>query len=246
MTTTDISGSSGFALRVDAGATLSYFDALKRDCPKAIAVALNRTAEDGLAVIRRNVQANFTMRTLPLNFVAPQVLPAAYRAREDKLTATLDTYGAGKILNPFETGQPHGIDRLGRMPAVPGKALRPTKGAIIARQWYPANLGLQPMRDANGSAYYATGKGAKARGLTGPKPMQGKLRTYQIGNRIFRRWGSGKGETELIWTLTPAVRRPAVLHYRDDATATTNSRWPINMRGAWEFYEGLASRRGGR
>lgn len=244
MTTTDLSGKSGFAIRVDAGSTLDYFDALKRNCPKAIAVALNRTAEDGLAVIRRNVQQAFTIRTLPLNFVAPQVLPAAYRAREDKLAATLDTYGAGKILNPYETGEVHGIDRLGRLPAVPAKALRPTKGAVIERRWYPANLGLQPMRDASGHGYYATGKGAKARGLVGPKPMQGKLRTYQIGNRIFRRWGSGKGETELIWTLTPAVRRPATLHYRDSAVQAANARWPINMREAWEFYEGLASRRG--
>jgi hypothetical protein len=121
------------------------------------------------------------------------------------------------------------------MPAVPAKALRLTPGTVIDREWYPGNLGLQPMRDPSGKGYYATGKGSKARGLGGPKPMQGKLGTYQVGPYIFRRWGTAPDATELIWTLKPSVRRPASLHYRDAVQATVSTRWAVNMQGAWEF-----------
>lgn len=232
-----------FHIRVDAKATLGWFDAMHTEAPKAIAIAINRTAEDGLAVIWRNVKAGFTIRTLPRNFVAPQVLPKAMRAddRKGKLWALIEPHGAGRILDPFETGEPHTRDRLGRPVAIPSTGftgLRRTKQTVIPRKLYPANLGLQVMRDPKGTLYYATGKGAKKRGISGPKPKRGRYGTYEIQGRkgplIFQRMGPGQGNSRLLWSLQDSVPRPANLKFYAGVQEAVDQRWEANISGAFD------------
>lgn len=229
-----------FHIRVDAKDTLSWLDRSHKQAPFAIATALNRTAEDGLAVIRQNVRAGFTIRTLPMNFVAPQVLPAAYRARKDKLTALIEPRGVGQILAPFEEGRPHTRDRLGRPVPVPSTGftgLRSTKRTVIPRRLYPGNLGLAVKRDPKGTLYYATGKGAKKRGVSGPPPKKGRYGTYQVttdkGAMVFQRLGPGT--TRLLWTLKDVVHRPANLRFYRGVQEAVDARWESNMLGAWDF-----------
>jgi hypothetical protein len=222
-----------FTIRVDDSDVLGYLEKHSRHAPHALAHALNRTAEEALDAIWTHVKSVMTIRTLPRQFVAPKILPTALRARNDKLFAVIETEGIGKLLNPFETGIPHfgGF----RPVAVPSAFLRTTKATVIPRRLYPGNLGLAPMRDAGGALYYARGKGSKQRGLSGPKPTQGRYNTFQIGNVIYQRTGPGQAGIKPIWFLKPSVPRPANLEYLSTAQRIVQERWAINLRGEWEY-----------
>ncbi len=226
------------SIKVDAAEALDFFDRLAKQTPAAIALGLNRTAEDGLGIIRGNVKRGFTLRTLPLNFVAPQILPKALRARADKLTALIEPYGAGKILDPFETGERHGRDKLGRPVAIPSTGpggLRATPTTVIPRKLYPVNLGLVIVKDPKGRLYYNTGRGATKRGIAGPRPLKGKHGTFEIqgkrGRVIMQRIGA---TVRPLWLLRDSVPRPANLHFYDGVQEAVDTRWVTNMLGAWD------------
>jgi hypothetical protein len=230
------------SIRIDEKDAIAFFKTLGQDAPYWIANALNRTGEDALAAIRSHVPRAFTIREPGLlRYVAPLKLPPESRARKNRLTATLDTKGAGRILNPYEQGIPKGPDSLGRLPAVPGAYLRPTKQAKIPRLFYPHNLGLVPYRDASGMTFYALGRGSKINRMAPKKSrsgnvLYGKRRTFMVtrsdgAKHILMRVGPGPRGLVRLWTLTPLVRRPKLLGFRDTIQRVVNERWRINAEG---------------
>lgn len=244
---------AAFSIKVEPRELLSLIDLTDKNAPFAMAVALNRTAEDGLARLRENVRAGFTIREGHfMNLVAPQVLPSAYRARKDKLWATIEPKGAGQILAPFESGTPKRAESFGadsvnltRQVAVPTMGvggLRTTKRTKIPRALYPVNLGLVLRRDAKSShLFYNTGRGARKRGAAGPPPIQGRYGTFvtpgkKPGVRVI--WQRSEGHEKRprpLWFLVDVVRRPANLGFYRGVQETVDTRWVPNMLGAFDM-----------
>lgn len=239
-----------FSIKVEAGEVLGFMDSMAKHAPNAIALAINRTVDDGYAVIRQHVREAFTIRTLPLAFVAPMTNKPGDRATPQRLYSVLEPAGAGKILSPFEEGIPHGRDRLGRPVIIPSSSLRPGRYSTIPRNLYPTNLGLAVVQDAKASVlYYNTGRGAKKRGITGKPPQKGRQGTFTATDsqgRTLYIQRTSKDTTRVLWFTRDSVPRPPILEYRDAVQRTVDQRWEINMRGAWDYYEAIASRRAER
>ena len=246
------------AIKVDAREVLGMLNSLASYAPKAIAVALNRTAELATAAGRAHARTVFHVRSeQALRFALPQVLPGKLRATEKRPYAIIEPERIGKIYGPFEEGAIHGVDRLGRMPAVPTAALRPAVNALIPRTMFPTALGLQVRADASGRAYYALGKDSLKRRLTpnrirkgGQLIKVGKRGTYEVASKtnpnqrlIFQRLPGQKRGT-LLWVLTPSVPRPPILKLFETVQRTVDDRWANEMGAAFEYYRKLAESRG--
>lgn len=254
MSPVNVSG-SGFDIRVDTREADAYLGQWKVNVPKALAVALNRTAEEANAALRERLPKEFHIRVPSLvRYIAPQQLPATQRAREDQLWATVKTDAAGHILDPFETGEPK-VQRSDAVPvAIPTKDLRFTPETLVPARWYPQNLGLTPKRTPTGSTYYALGRNSIRKGLTpfrktkgGAMQIKGKNRTFVLDPKyhdnvtqqqrgVYVRIGPKREDIRMIWRYVPKVPRPRNLHFFDTINATVAARWEPNMIGALEFF----------
>lgn len=240
-------------IRVNVKPTVKALGDLAKQVPFAVSVALNRTAEDALAALRREIPQRFIVRNARLlRFVAPPFLPIENRARKDRLVARLETEGIGRILNPFETGIPKVGTPL--LPvAIPTPHLQFTKRTVVPRRWYPVNLGLVPRRDASGRGFFALGKNAirdkKSPFKTtkrGAVQIKGKLRTFVLDPQhhrgispkqrgVYVRIGKDRDDIRMIWMYRDRTRRPRILRFRETVEAEVRRRWPENFRGAWAF-----------
>lgn len=240
--------SVGLVIDVRVKEVISFLQRIHPQFPFAASVALNRTAEDGLAALRTDIPKRFTIREAKvMKWIAPMQLPRPNRATKQNLAATLKTDGYGRIFAPFEEGIPKTPSgRLGGPLApfviVPTSNLRPTKQTVIPRSLYPTNLGLSPRRDASGKTYYALGKGSIEKGLTPFKgsavmgkrgtfaliPGRHNIRPDQAG--VYQRTG---GTVRMLWALEPRVRRPKILHYQDTIASVVARRFAPNWDGAW-------------
>lgn len=237
-------------LRVDDQEIVRFFANLGERAPRFIAIALNRTRDWGVLEARKHAMEAFNVRSkAALNFALPMIPPAAFRATPAKLRAIVEPERIGQVYSPFEKGEQHVRDALGRPVAVPTSALRPTEMTTIPRQWYPVNLGLQPRLDPSGTKYYALGRNSIKRRLTpyrktatGAVVKEGKLGTYEVQSKknpserlVFqRRLGPGNKGGVLIWVLKDSVPRPPILHVLQILQKNIDAHWPTEASAAIE------------
>lgn len=159
-----------YRITLDSKAAEKAVTGRLRQIPFATSAALNRTADDINAELRRTIPEDFTIRAPQLlRFIAPVQLPKARQATKDRLEATLQSEKWGRVFNPFETGTPKEAESDERPVAVPTKNLRPNPRATIARSLYPNNLGIVKTKGSKkkGEAdYYNLGRGSKKKALT--------------------------------------------------------------------------------
>lgn len=242
-------------IQVDAKGALAYLGDLNhKQMPFAVSVALNRTAEDGLAALRRVVPTEFTLRDKNLmDAVAPRQIARPNRASKANLSVILETEGKGRILDPFEFGKAKVQKSADAPVAVPTRNLRFTQTTVIPKKWYPHNLGLTPRSDPGGNKYYALGRGAIKNKLspikrtsTGKIQVKGKLRTFVLDPRygmnvdekargVYVRIGPSREDIRLLWSYREQVPRPKIFKFEDTVRKTVEARWVPNMEGAFAF-----------
>jgi hypothetical protein len=260
MANVSVSG-SGFDIKVDTKAADAYLQGFIVNVPKALAIALNRTAEEGNAALRAQLPKSFHMRVPSfLRHIAPQQLPKPQRATPETLWATVKTDAAGHILDPFETGEPKTQKSSLSPVAIPTRDIRFTPDTLVPARWYPHNLGLTPRRDPTGKTYYALGRGSIGKRKTplhrtagGSWQIKGKSRTFVLDPQfnkglsdkqrgVYVRIGPSRGDIRMIWRYTERVPRPRNLHFFDTINRTVNERWTPNMIGALEQFAGRGIR----
>lgn len=250
-------------IRVDAKEVLGWLNATSKQAPFAIALAMNRTAEEANYAGQRLARKNFTIREEKVvRYAFPVPIPSSERATKSRLAILLEPARQGVLLEPFEEGKPHGPDRLGRPVAMPSYGpggLRTTKRTVIPRQIYPVNLGLQRRLDPSGKTYYALGRGSIKKGLTpystvnGGYVKQGRFGTYEVPSKrnpgqslVFQRKqgpaasGRGGAGSVLLWVMKPMVKRPKILHFVETISATIDGRFEANLLGAWDYAQRTA------
>lgn len=240
---------------IDSGVGQAKLGAFEKQAASALAVALNRTMEQGHVALRRHAEANFTIREQRLlTFLAPIPLSNATRATREKLRVVSETSRSGRLFNPFERGEPK-LQRGPDVPvAVPTSHLRFAETAVIQRRWFPHNLGLTPRRDPKTTeTYYALGRGSKRKGLTpfrrtvgGKVQIKGKLRTFVLDPRfhaglspmqhgVYQRFGPDRRDIKMLWQYRRQVRRPPILRFEDTLTATFQANIEKNWQEALAF-----------
>ncbi len=230
----------------DLTKAVRYVEGIEKQLPFAGMIALNRTGEDALKEFRSGLTNRFTIRDKRLlRFVAPIPLRREMRATKKNLTVVLQTVGKGRIFDPFEAGKP----KLGdpdRPVAIPTKALRPSKSAVVPRNMFMRNLGLVARKDASGTSFFALGRGSIAKKLTpfsrtsgGKTQIKGRRGTFILSplhhNIPASKWGVYQrvGKTiKKIWTLRTKVQRPPSLKFREILARVAVQRFSPNMLGA--------------
>ncbi len=239
---------TSLSIRFDDREALRLLGGAEKEVPYTLMRALNLTAEDFNRAGRAIYPTEFHARNPQLaRWLFPPYLGAAQKATKTNLRVILDTGLSAAILDPFETGKPHGpsLRNAGRLPAVPSDDLRITPMTVIPRQLYPVNLGLQVRRDPKGGTfYYALGKKSIAKHLTplhttsgGRTQLKGRFRTFQIdgpkGPMILQR--ETGGDVRVLWFLKPSVPRPASLRFVQLGRRIATERWPINLNNSALF-----------
>lgn len=250
-------------IQVDAREVLGFFNMLSDQAPFAIAVAMNRTAEEANFAGRALARKNFTIREEKvIRYAFPIPIPVVERATKHRLSILMEPTRHGVLLEPFEEGKPHTFDRMGRPVAMPSYGpggLRTTKGTVIPKQIYPANLGLQPRRDPKGTTYYALGRNSIKKKLSpysvagGKTVKQGRFGTYEVQSKtrpgvsfVFQRKqgpaapGAGSAGSVLLWVMKPMVKRPRVLNFYSTIQGTIDGRFETNLLGAWDLAQRTA------
>lgn len=250
------------AIRKEIGLMAS----LGKQVPFAAMVAINRTAEEATAALRPHIQRVFTIRTPRLlDLVAPKILPGGQRATKDHLAVTLRPRDYSDVLAGFEKGERHGtrvgLDGQVEPVIIPTSTLRPTKASIIAKSWYPINLGLQARRTINprreGPYSYALGRGSlggnprgkKARKTplhvtsTGKLQIKGRRGTFVLNALTApyldpKKWGVYRREgnqVRKLWNFAQSVERKPILQFEAIQSAVAAQRLAINFGGAYEL-----------
>lgn len=227
------------SIRVDATQAIGLMGRISDNFPTARTWALNRTAEDVTAALRKDAAGRFIFRGARgqrvLNWYAPRTLPAIMRARDNKPWATVEPEGPGKILRPFETGAPK-VGLHGQPVAIPTRAVRPTPQAEIPPKMFPFNLFPQ-LRQGGTVARTKSGKIKRSKSFRQVKPfmldpasMQG-LRPQAWG--IYQRTGPGRMDIRRLWSFRPSVPRPKLLTTYDTSKRVVAQRWTPNIVGAF-------------
>lgn len=254
---------NGFDIRVDPKEVLGLLNSLSDQAPFAIAVAMNRTAEEANFAGRQLARKNFTIREEKvLRYAFPIPIPNVERATKHRLSILMEPTRHGLLLEAYEEGKPHTFDRMGRpvaMPSFGSGGLRTTKATVIPKQLYPVNLGLQVRRDPKGTTYYALGRNSIKKQLTpfssagGKQVKQGRFGTYEVKSQtrpgvsfVFQRKqgpaapGARGAGSVLLWVMKPMVKRPKVLGFYDTINRTIEGRWEANLLGAWDLAQRTA------
>lgn len=220
---------------VDAGDALARLTALEeRQLPFALALALNRTAEEVQTEIRGHVQEAFTIRR-------PWVLTNVKIARENFATKTkprvVIEIPPDSVLGKFEGGGTKSPRSGGLSIAIPN-AVRRTKAGIVSKRDRPRAFAFT-------QAYTST--------ATRVTIYRGNRRTFMLqrpdgSGVILQRVGRGgpraKGAAaapshparrdpalRTLWMLRPNVRIPAILQFVQRGAPLARERFPINLRG---------------
>lgn len=223
---------------LDARAALGLLASLHEETDRAIAIALNRTAEEGLAELREGVRARFVIRTPWI--LPPRELPRSERARPGRLGVTVQPGYAGGgggerralMLSDFEEGRP----KLGRpMRAIPSDVLRPTPESVIPRSLFPVNLGFGARRDPKGRLYVAR------RDKEGTKRERERTRYMILGGPdwpgygVYERIGPERDDIRAIWFYRPRTSTPPRLQFGDTIQRTAGERYIVNLFGAYDL-----------
>lgn len=234
-------------INVDTTEVLGLMSRISDNLPRARTLALNRTGEEMYRELRQEAASRFIFRPngKVLNWYAPPNIPRHYRATDTKPIVSFVPERAGDLLRPFETGTPRFADRLGRpvaMPTYGAAGLRTSKSAILPKELFPVNLGLQVRRDPSGTTYYALGRNSIKRKLT---PFQagtqgrtkgGKLRTFELPTKaspsksvVLQRLPGG--QVRALWIMKQSVARPKLLTTYETARRVVAAQWGPNMAG---------------
>lgn len=246
-----------FKIRVDAKDVINLIDTMSKHSAFAQSVAINRTVEEGLGVLRTRISRQFITRVASFD-LPPQQLPPQNRATKERLFAEIrlgyDDVGGPKsiggrresIFAKFEaggekTGNPIPI-------AIPTKEIRPTPSALVPRAMYPVNLRLWARLDAGGKLL-----GPKARGTQrnqiikrGQVKLKQADRTFELDPAhlrglspkawgVWERIGPGEKDIRMIWAYRRRIPIPARLAMETSMTELINERFPINLFGAFEM-----------
>lgn len=238
---------------------LSMLANVREQVPFALAVAINRTAEEVLAEGRRQILANFTVRA-PRFDLPPVQLPRAWRATKTRPIATVDLGdddggrdGIGarrkKIFTKFEYGG-HKTALDPSLPiAIPTKVLRPSDTSVVPRGMYPTNLRLAPRLTPDGtlpslrkgkvrSLSGATLKSKKQRAELGLQGVGGTFTMKGHDGRVlgvFQRTGQGHRSYRMIWAFRQSIRIPRLTNFAARGTAIIEDRFWQNFEGALEL-----------
>lgn len=248
-------------IRIDTKSALAGIAALhQKQIPFALAIALNRTVEDGLAIARKEMQAKFIIR-VPSFDLPPLTLPKVWQATKTRPSAIFalgDSDGGrqgigarrSRIFSKFQDGGSKFAKNPDFPIAIPTRALRPNPQALVPRGAYPKNLRLGPRRDAGNQIVPGLRKG-KIRTLAGaPIGKRARKRqglagiggTFTVNNKetgkpigIFQRTGLGKNDVKMIWAYKQSIHIPKRLDWVGIAQRTANARFQINFNGALAF-----------
>ena len=247
-------------IRIDTKAATAGLSALhQKQIPFALAIALNRTVEDALAVARKEMRQRFDIR-VPGFDLPPVQLPKVWQATKTRPSAIFalgDSDGGrggigarrSRIFSKFQDGGFKSAKDPSFPIAIPTKAIRPNFSDLVPRAFYPKNLRLVPRRDVSGNLL-ALQKG-KVRTLAG-KPISNLQRrkqqlegiggTFTISDKetgkpigIFQRTGPGRRDMRLIWAYRQQIHIPKRLDWTGIAQRTVATRWQPNFGGALDF-----------
>jgi hypothetical protein len=244
-------------VEIDASGLVKAAGEYQQHLPYAIAIGLNRTAEEVLAGARQQIQRSMIVR-VPTFTLPPVQLPAVWRATRERLESrfALGDDDGGKagigsrriaILSKFEAAGTKAASDPDFPIAIPTRAIRPTPQALVPRSLYPTSLRLAPRKDVNGATLLAKRKG-KVRGLAGEMVGSRKKRgemglvgiggTFEIRDRdgrpigVFQRFGRGHRQIRMIWAYRQRIHLPDLLDIRELIDLITRTRLEVNIVGA--------------
>lgn len=237
-------------IRVDSAEVQTYLQGLRDRGPEALALGINRTVEEGLAEVRTRMRRAFTIREHRL--LPPHKLPRAWQATPRRLWAPMqlgDDEGLGlrrrQVYGKFEEGGPQTAkDPAGAPFAAPTEHIRPSPEAVIPRSKYPRNLvgrfdqegGFKGLaRTANTKVRLKKLKGGEIgvyRKQVGRYFVLGRPGDRFYG--VYERTGPGRSDVRLLWHLFTHRRIPVLLGWEAAAKTIAESRFHVNLRGAWE------------
>lgn len=248
-------------ISVSVDGAIGKMNALSRQVPFAMSVALNRTYDEAQFNIRRHIERVFVLRTpnskrYILRTIRREKRDMATKKRlyaDVRLQSPSRRHPNARILGEFVTGEPK-VSYDPRMPvAIPTRTLRPAFEDVVPRNQYPQNLGFSPKKDPTGVSYYALGKGSKKKKLTPfkGKAIQGQRGTFVLDPRqmpglspkawgVYRRigpkTGEGRGQSGVVmlWSYHHRTTRPRILPMPAIVKQTVDRRWQINMQGAFQ------------
>jgi hypothetical protein len=197
-------------------------DIKNRQIPYATSRALNDVARDVQTGERQGIAERFILRR-PEWIQQGVKIPRFSDKRDKPIQVSIEMdegAGRGNIMSKFEPGGPKTAQHGGDV-AVPIGA-RPNPSDLIPPELRPKALQLAAV-------------GNSVRGLQ---------RTYLVqmanGRRaIFQR--VGRGQSRLLYWLTPSVTLPAILHFYDNARAIIPKSWPERFRQ--RFAEAMSTAR---
>jgi hypothetical protein len=235
---------------VRADEFLSLMERFSAQAPFVQSVALNRTSEEGLAVLRQGMKERFILRAEAFD-LPPQQLPAAFRATASRLWATVRLgYSDGPasiggrreaIFGKFEEG---GTKR-GPDPnfpiAIPTKALRSDPRALVPRQLYPRYL-LGSFTVLGRFAGLKQGK-AKHTRLGRGRSLFSYFQLTPVNRPgldpraagIYERVGPGPHDVRRIWMYRTQIPIPRLLELFASVKQVVDARFGPNLLGALDL-----------
>lgn len=211
-------------------------DTGKKQVPFALALALNRTAEEMQEAVRQRIFARgFVIRSAATaRFLSNAIkIRRSDRATKTQFRAAVRIESSGKgggragLLGFLEEGGVRysqfaigsGVVFGPGSVAVP---IRPTPSTQVPRNLYPAQTGLQERRSISG-------------GLT-KASLRGKRRTFVVRTRpgeglVLQRTGPGRRDTRALFVIKPRVRVQGRRFFFVTAERTAIERFDVNMDG---------------
>jgi hypothetical protein len=235
-------------IKIDAKSASQLLTGYANQMPYAIAVALNRTAEDCFAQFRKDLPGRFTFRQPGLiKLLAPQQIRGLNAATKKRLRVVLDTETrAAKMFRSYEKGETTVPTNGNTSVAVPTRLTRSLPGGVIPKGLFPANLGFQKklIVSPKGAGYtlaYARGTAYKK----GQKHGMFEINSPNVSQGFRGVWIRQGGNMHKVWHYNPTVRKPAILKWEDTIRSVVAARWEANMRGAAALAIRTAKKGGG-
>lgn len=240
-------------IEVRAGTARAYLNNLHtKQVPFATARALNSVYNDAQNALRAEIQRRFVLRQ-------PQyVLRTIYRDRRDMADHRAKRFEATVRLHPQSGRHPNAglLARFiegnpktrGAFPVfIPTSVIRPGFQQQVPRYLYPKPLGLDQTYRYS-VAPGSVGKAKRKRGSAAArlvKPFILSPETHGVPLKawgIYRRWGPGKRDIEMIWSLKNMIQIPKRLEFYGIGNRVVRQQWPVRFAQAMEA--ALATARG--
>jgi hypothetical protein len=206
--------------------------AYAKQLPFAVALALNRTAEEAQQAVRSRIrQRGFVIRSaLSDRWLANQIkIPRGGRATKQRPEVILEiASGSGSAAHSILPLIDTGGQREGTLPVGTGTVFGPSitvplrshPTERIARSLYPVNNNLVPRRTIAGGFTRAT--------LQGKRHMFA-LPTGDGAGVVFQRLGPGRADIRPLFWITGTITIPGRHFFRPVVERTWTERFPINL-----------------